>query len=465
VFFSRIVYLESKFGLPVCLINLYNNFIMMKNLLIIAYYYPPAAVVGANRILRFVKYLPSFGWQSTVVTVYEKYYDLNEDPLDNNFHDGFSIYRTSTIVISDVHRVYKTSTDGGLQASGLKYKEKKGGIKQFLQTYLSIPDTRAGWIPSAVFQSLKILREKRIDAVLTTSFPYSAHVVGLILKSIKNVFWLADFRDPWAEYAFLYPNTSFHKKISYYLERKVITNANVVIANTIPARDKLRVRYSKYTRKIHAITNGYDQEDFDTYKSFENKTENKFVILHAGTVQAERQRRYPIIFFQAFAEFIKKYPDIQDKILLKFIGHIHYTIDLDKLAEDHGITSNVLSTGWVNHKRAIKEMLCANILLLIHHSNEAIPELFSTIPAKTYEYIAAKKPVLCLTSNGSVGKFISNGGFGLSVSPINKNGIIEALECLYFEYDCWVSKLNNNSSISRYEAKELTRELIHLLPS
>ena len=41
----------------------------MKKVLVITYYWPPSGGPGVQRILKFVQYLPQFGWQPVVLTV------------------------------------------------------------------------------------------------------------------------------------------------------------------------------------------------------------------------------------------------------------------------------------------------------------------------------------------------------------------------------------------------------------
>jgi len=40
----------------------------MKKVLIITYYWPPAGGPGVQRVLKFAKYLPEFGWQPVILT-------------------------------------------------------------------------------------------------------------------------------------------------------------------------------------------------------------------------------------------------------------------------------------------------------------------------------------------------------------------------------------------------------------
>ena len=41
----------------------------LPGVLMIAYYFPPMGGAGVQRTLKFVKYLPEFGWQPHVLTV------------------------------------------------------------------------------------------------------------------------------------------------------------------------------------------------------------------------------------------------------------------------------------------------------------------------------------------------------------------------------------------------------------
>ena len=42
-----------------------------------------------------------------------------------------------------------------------------------------------------------IIQEERVDAIVTTGPPHSAHLIGLDLKRQLNLPWIVDMRDPW----------------------------------------------------------------------------------------------------------------------------------------------------------------------------------------------------------------------------------------------------------------------------
>ncbi len=53
----------------------------MRRVLFVSYLFPPVGGVGVHRVTKFVKYLPQFGWESTVLTVGESSVPLLDDSL------------------------------------------------------------------------------------------------------------------------------------------------------------------------------------------------------------------------------------------------------------------------------------------------------------------------------------------------------------------------------------------------
>src|SRR5215213_10217787 len=45
-----------------------------RRALVIAYYFPPLGGAGVQRTLKFVRYLPEFGWRTTVVSTRSRIY-------------------------------------------------------------------------------------------------------------------------------------------------------------------------------------------------------------------------------------------------------------------------------------------------------------------------------------------------------------------------------------------------------
>ncbi len=62
---------------------------------------------------------------------------------------------------------------------------------------LLLPDPEVAWVPDAVRVGARVIREREIDCVLTTSPPSSAHLIGAALARRTGVRFVADMRDSW----------------------------------------------------------------------------------------------------------------------------------------------------------------------------------------------------------------------------------------------------------------------------
>ena len=173
----------------------------MPQVLFIAYYFPPAGNVGALRAARWVKYLPEHQWFPIVVTAEPTYYELNDSSLLEGIPSHTRICRTKSIEPAE-RRGFVATEKGGLLLSHRMWWEK---LENYSRYHVLVPDVKVGWLPFAVREALSIIRGQAISAIVSTSYPYTAHLVGLILKLATRKPWVADFRDPWANYAYLFP--------------------------------------------------------------------------------------------------------------------------------------------------------------------------------------------------------------------------------------------------------------------
>ena len=69
----------------------------MKKVLIVTYYWPPSGGPGVQRVLRFAKYLPQFGWQPIVLTVKNGDYPAVDTSLEKEIPKEVKVYKTKTI--------------------------------------------------------------------------------------------------------------------------------------------------------------------------------------------------------------------------------------------------------------------------------------------------------------------------------------------------------------------------------
>ena len=174
--------------------------------LIITYYWPPCGGVGVQRWLRFVRYLPDFGYTPTIITTLNGDYPVKDSSLELEVSQNAKVLRTKTPTFNNLYKFFSKSKNdkipyGSLQTNSSDSLFKKASI--WVRLNLVIPDARIIWNASAYRAAKKELRNGKYDAVITTGPPHSTHLIGLKLHKEFNLKWIADFRDPWTEMGYL----------------------------------------------------------------------------------------------------------------------------------------------------------------------------------------------------------------------------------------------------------------------
>jgi hypothetical protein len=144
------------------------------------------------------------------------------------------------------------------------------------------------------------------------------------------------------------------------------------------------------------IPNGYDEENFieaekDAKKNRALKERNKAktTLLHSGVLYPSE--RDPTQFFLAIQTLLKSgvINGGNLKIILRATGHDEY---YKKLIENQGLQDIIFIEPGVSYRQALVEMLTVDGLIIFQAAN-----CNHQIPAKIYEYLRARRPVLALT--------------------------------------------------------------------
>ena len=409
----------------------------MKKVLIIAHQFPPIGGSGVQRTLKFVKYLRSFGYEPIVLTRDASKAALKDETLLSDIPKGTKIVRTR-------------ACDFAVLKGVLKYLGKLLGR-------LLIPDSEVVWQRSARKQALDILQTNNIDVIYTTSAPYSDHLLGLYLKQhFPRVPLVCDFRDEWT-------NNPYHRRkwlrarIERYLEKKVLSAADCLIANT-PVMHANFLRDNPETRsKFYVIPNGYDNDDFVDIKDI--KTSNaKFTLTYTGLLYGKRK---PDNFFEALKTAIIQGQIDNTKISIQLIGNFKAE-QLQEKIDSFNLTNIVVTLPYMKHKSCLIELLKSDALLLIEPSGPGA-EAFYT--GKVFEYMNTGRPILAtIPYKGAAAELITQTNTGL-VSDYND--IKSTAENLTYLYHCWVDNSKplepNKAEVQKYERKELTKLLVEVL--
>lgn len=360
----------------------------MEKILVITYYWPPSGGVGVQRILKFVKYLPAFDISPVVVTVKEDKasYPSYDEKLISDVPEQIEVFRTDTL---EPFEIYSKLLGKKSIPTGFSNEANPTGFQKFsrfIRGNLFIPDARKGWNRFAYDISKKIIQRHGIRTVLTTSPPHSTQLVGLKLKKELGIKWIADLRDPWTDIHYYkeFRHLSFRKKVDLEYEREVLEKADRII--TVSKEfGKLFAGKSKKIdpKKIFAITNGYDDDDFNRKG---NPPEDEFVITVTGTMP---ENYNPFTFIEALSKIVKKNENV--KIKFRMVGNAASSVT--DLMKKKGLENSIELIPTVPHEKAVQYLFDSTALFLV------IPQFKSEkglIPAKLFEYLAVRKPVICL---------------------------------------------------------------------
>jgi len=363
-------------------------------LLVITYYWPPSGGAGVQRCLKWVKYLPGLGVEPTVITVDadQATYPVRDESLLHEVPPGVRVIRTATL---EPFGSYQKLTGRAVPHGGFANEGAPSLTQQamrFVRGNLFIPDPRRGWNAYALAAVEKLLAQgEQFDAVLTSSPPHSTQLIGLALRQKHGLPWLADLRDPWTD---IYYTKDLHRTaaaawLDARYERQVLRQADAVLVTSPETERLFRRKLPDLAKgKIVVLPNGYDGPDFQAESA---PPADCLRITHTGTISA----RYHIeTLLRAVADCAAAHPAVP--LRLRFVGQV-----------DAGVRQQVAAAGlaeatefipFVPHQESVAYLLSSSVLLM------AIPDVAlnkGILPGKVFEYLAARKPVLCVGPAGS----------------------------------------------------------------
>jgi glycosyltransferase involved in cell wall biosynthesis len=413
----------------------------MKSVLIIAYSWPPDNCVGSLRPAYLAKQLAEHGWQPIVVTVREDYYEYLDPRRAVNPGNALvmrtrclpnprSLYleakKTLFAVLGWQRRFDEIMLRGRECQEQQGSESSLGGVKRHLLSLLYTPDECQGWIPPGVIASLKAIRRHRIECMISTGPPFSAHLVGLTVKILARVPWIADFRDPWSfnEQRPPYLKSSLSDSIERRLEARVMERANSVVTVTPAMTEQYRRLYPRVSDKCMTITNGYDGDEFRALEHI--VPSGKFTVTYLGRFDYSRSPQHLLHAIGA----LKKEGVFKDSLVVKFIGRCRWAAgaSVEDMIRENGLEEIVHFTDMLPRVEALREMLSAHVLVLLANEQK------HQVPGKAYEYLAARRRILCMTEeDGATADLIRHYNLGAVVSPNDVDGVKRVLARWYTE--------------------------------
>ena len=426
----------------------------MRPVLLITYYFPPAGGVAVQRMLKFARYLPQYGYLPTVVTVDPRFavYGAMDSALMDQLPGEVRVVRTRSWDPFSIYARMQGVKKEDVAGVGF-VKEGQIGWRQeaarWVRGNIFLPDARVGWVPFARRAVLRLVREQKFSVVMTSGPPHSAHLVGSFLKARTGIPWIADLRDPWTDY---YYNAHFHQSplarfINARLERRVLSRADVVLSVSEAIGTGLRGKVCM--RRYETVPNGYDPHDTPSGLEPANDCA-RFVIAHVGTYSKERHS----------AAFVQVIVSMAEGVELRLVGHVH-----EWVANEFGRTrlgESLVLIPHVPHREAMEHMAQADMLLLPIERGRLNKGIVS---GKLFEYLSVGKPVIGIgPPDGDMARILRETRAGIVFDYDDAKGMQEFI--LEHRRRCREGKPfapANDQALRAYDRRALTQRLADII--
>jgi hypothetical protein len=395
----------------------------VKRVLLVAFHFPPLGTSsGLHRTLSLARHLHRYGWEPIVLTASTRAHaDLGPE---------------SSALSPDciVHRAFALDTARHLSIAG-RYPRA-----------LALPDRWITWLLGGAPAGFRLIRRYRPQLIWTTYPLATAHLIGNALHKLTRLPWIADFRDPMVECidGTWFPSDVRVREARLSVERKAAAAAAATTFCTPTALRIFSERHEGHEARSRVIENGYDAESFEAAARMPARAlSDRIHLVHSGTLYPGPDRD-PSALFKAMAALRARgrLPE-RLRVTLRATG---FDSTYGPMIENLGLRDVVRLEPPVDYASALREMLDADGLLLFqgHTSNPAIP-------AKAYEYLRARRPILALAAaDGETAGLLRRANVGV-LTPIDDVVRIEsALEGFLGEMQAGAHRLLSEAESERY---------------
>lgn len=355
-----------------------------RRVLMVSYFFPPYDSTAAVEALKFASYLRDYGWDPTIIST------TNDFPPTLPFEDSdMPIERTRQLDLN--WPVKKLAGTRNVSVAG--YLTEVGTVKGRLmarggrayRNLVDFPDGQVGWYPFAIHRARKIMKRERFDAILSSAYPVTNHLVARRAARITGIPWLADFRDLWTANHY-FQRTRLLRPLERAWEAKVLSDAAALSA---PSAEWASLLQQRFHKTVTVVPNAFDPADYPATP----EKPSKFTLTYTGVLYPRKQDADPLL--HALAEMKRRGEVSASDFELRLVGR--YVEGLMGAVRALGIEELVSVGPSIPHRDALALQKSSTALLFLSWMHEEGKGWYS---AKIYEYIGAGKPILVLGASG-----------------------------------------------------------------
>lgn len=427
-----------------------------RRVLFLSYMFPPLGGPGVQRNLKYAKYLPEFGWTSSVVTVKDITYYVYDESLLAELDHRTTISRTESIdpfrlsrMIIPVKKQNDSNTKGVVHHPVFKQNGLMVRVYQRLRDVLAFPDATTGWIPFAYRKGLELIRKQKIDVILAGYNTVSNVLTAYMLWKATGIPYVLDFRDGWTDDPALPCPTRLHRWGHALLERKVVGNASAVTVYGDFLAGRFVERYPWLNGRVHTLPNGFDPNDLE-HAAPVQRFPGKHRIVYMGSLYAHHEPN-----FQALLEAVKQLPEgLKDHLEILFVGQAF--AGAHEMVRAVGLDKQITFVGYLSHGEALGYLASADAGLLFVKPGDT-----TMVTGKVFEYLMVGRPIIaCVAADGACADVLRQAGHDRWITPPADSQCLTKVLCVLAK-EGWPSP--NANGADQFDRKKNTQRLATIL--
>ncbi len=404
---------------------------MEKTLLYVTFWHPSGGGTGVHRTIKLTRQLAAAGWGVTVLSgpAPAGAGDDGTANFESVTARGFFAPKAGPTVVAPKPPA-ATSPD------------RPSWLRARLREAVFFPDPQILWTPSGFAAARRALRGRRVSLVFCSGPPFSVFLLGRMLASRFRAPLVLDYRDVWLDHPW-WPVPGWRKRADAWLERRILSRAQLVIANHERMKEMFLARNPQIAGRCLVLPNGYDPEELGPPVRPAWRPGQRFEIVYSGTlygpVEGKDTAGEPLSV-QRPGPFLEALRRLSDRgafgpggVHATFVGAKPWTREAETLsacARQCGVESLVEILPRMDKKDTVPIIRRAHLLLNILYYTEA------QVAQKIYDYIHLEIPVLSLLRDTRPNEEITRrAGAGPIVDPGDTPGIASAIESILSAYE------------------------------
>jgi glycosyltransferase involved in cell wall biosynthesis len=400
-----------------------------RRALVVSYHFAPVAGVATERCRKFVKYLPEFGWETSILTQsLEKARVTKPLEIDEGCFDELPKDLKIERVDAPLVGTGTNPSARGAVASTTPDPIRRSFIQKIIGLIRSIvvgamsPDLFLPWIPFALVAGARTIRRDQCQVIFATGPVFSGLPLAALLSLVTRRPLILDYRDPWGENEALFRDRPIKQRYNRVLERLCLRQSARVVFATEGFRALYAARHPDLLNRFVVIANGYDR-DPASISDYGRETGATFRVGYAGKMFGEQYPVEPL--FRGLRELVARRG--KDAVRFEMAGMID-AMD-EALIDELDLGEVVELRGYLKKSEVEALQARSDALLLI--IGDKFPFLFGLESAKLFEYMPLRRPIIGLVPDGGAAwKILTQHALGPVASPSDPVSIADALEGL-----------------------------------